>query len=71
MPRWMGGIEAAMSSYGILGTYEYFWRKKFVPEFEAWADGMILEKGTDMPTWGGGQRQVVDAWADGMILERG
>ena len=39
-----------MSSYGILGTINIFDGKKFVPEFEAWADGMILERGTDMPT---------------------
>ena len=53
----------------MLGNYQYFYGKLF-PEFEAWADGMILERGTDMPTQGGGLRQVVDAWADGMILYR-
>ena len=50
-------------------TINIFYGKLF-PEFEAWADGMILERGTDMPTQGGGHRQVVDAWADGMILYR-
>ena len=33
-----------MFSYGMLGNYEYFWWEKFVEEFKAWADGMILER---------------------------
>ena len=44
MPRCVGGIEAAMSSYGMLGNYKYLLWKNFVEEFEAWADGMILER---------------------------
>ena len=40
-----GEAEAAMSSYGMLGIYQYLSKENFVPELEAWADGMILERG--------------------------
>ena len=40
-----GEAEAAMSSYGMLGIHQNFRREKFVPELEAWADGIILERG--------------------------
>ena len=33
-----------MSSYGMLGSYQYFSRENFVKEFEAWADEIILER---------------------------
>ena len=45
MLMWGVGIEAAMSSYGMLGSYQYFSRENFVQEFEAWAHEMILERG--------------------------
>ena len=45
MPIWGVGIEAAMSSYGMLGSYQYFSRENFVQEFEAWTYEMIPEGG--------------------------
>ena len=30
MPIWGDRIEAAMSSYGMLGSYQYFSRENFV-----------------------------------------
>ena len=47
-------IEAAMSSYGMLGSYKYFSRENFVQEFEAWT----YERVEICPYEGAGERQL-------------
>ena len=59
MLMWGVGIEAAMSSYGMLGSYQYFSRENFVEEFEAWTYEMIPGERIEIcPHEGARQRQL-------------